>query len=248
MDLPFVVYIDGKEQKQFFCEVQGEKLILRITPRQEWPPKLQEILTEIRHSDGQASWTEKLPKPTPALREPISLWAFEVPTSEYKELEQHIQELRDKSTVLGDFRTLVLGDEKDTATITLKPDHYYDFFAFATSYQGNRIMCGGGRLSTVPGEVPKMMTFEELKAFTIEDLDLSLEQAGVIKATVTPMTAWGNGPGRYIVAGFDFGGPSDTQHYGVMVNHMGGVEHYHGYTTKEIRSFLGINEDASKSL
>ena len=214
MNFPFEAYVDKKNVEKWHVYTDGKSLIARVLPN--------------------VKWTKPIKK---HFEEPVHLYLFATPLSQYKDLEKHIDDMEDKETVMGEMPTLKEYKQSKIST-DLQPGFLYDLFATG-QINGNRVFVGGGRLSTQEGKVPYNMTLDELKLFAIEDLDLSPKEAQNIRAKITPMTAW-NGKGRLIIAGFEFGQKESEWNYGTMVQHNGIVSHYHNDSKEELRKLLKV--------
>jgi len=214
MDFPFEVYVDKKKVEKLHVYTDGKSLIARVLPKVKWAEPIK------KH-----------------IEEPVHLYLFTTPVSKYRDLEKHIENMQYKETIMGEMPTLKVYKQSEIST-DLQPGFLYDLFAIGQR-EGNRVIAGGGRLSTQEGKVPYHMTLDELKLFAIEDLDLSPEEAQNIRAKIAPMTAWGE-HGRFIIAGFDFEQKEPGGNYGTMVQHNGVVSHYHGYSKKELRKALKV--------
>ena len=185
------------------------------------------------------SGTKKMDTPLPVVGEPVHLYILATPIQTYKDLETEIQELKGKSIILGNIPTLL---EQRTSPIQteLKRGFFYDILGIGSLgiLNGERGIVNGGRISTEKIDIPRMLTLDELKIVAIEYLELSMEEAKKVSATIEPMTAWSN-DGRFIIAGLNFG-QKDEQTYGLMVNHASGVDTYNGRSKQKIREFLQV--------
>lgn len=237
MNNPFEAHIDGKPIEKWHTYTDGKILVARVLPKNQWPYELRKELTEIVHQDGPMSYVERFDKPVPVLEEPIHLHLFVTPAADYRDLESHIDSMKDLKVKMGGIPTLRVYNQPEI-TAQLEHGFFYDLISTGI-YRGGRILIGGGRLSTEKGEIPFDMTLDELKLLALEDLGLSPEQAQNIEAQIAPMTAW-NRHGRLIIAGFGFGESKPGWNYGLMANHLGGVDHYHGYSTEQIREYLHV--------
>lgn len=217
MSMPpmFEIHLDGKKLDSLFAVVDGSRLSIKVTKKDAWPEKAREFT-------------------------PTGLYLFATPYSDAISagaLEKNIDELEGKKVDLGDLPHLKASATTELSA-GLEKDMVYDIFLRGKNEKGDVILIAGGRLTTkgLTESVPTPITFEEMKFMALTDLGYTPKEAKGIEAEVKPLTAWGSG-GRFIIAGFEFGrkGSNDV---GVMVQHNGGVDHNHGYSTEEIRGFI----------
>jgi hypothetical protein len=210
MNIPFRAYIDEQELERLHLYTDGRVLTAEVTPRSEWTEAVRGGIVE-----------------------PVHLYLFRTPASNYIALEQEIRAMTDQETAMGDIPTLE-EYKKDRISTDLQRESLYDIFSVGQGPLENRFITGGGRISTQEDLVPPNLTLDELKLLALEDLNLTPDDAKNAIARIIPLTAWGD-RGRLIIAGFNF-----RDDYGVMVDHHGGVSHYHNRSKEETREALGV--------
>lgn len=212
-----VISVNGAETPHGFSHVVGERLAANLLACEEWP-------------EGEGV--------------PVSadIWVFKTPLSGYTDLEEHLNQVQGQQVTLGDLPTLIASGP--SVEVQLEPDYYYDVFCVGYKANDTGFLAGGSRYATTDNgtKVPDFLTLDETKAFALAGIGLSLEKGQLVHATVTPMTAWGEN-GRFIIAGFDFGRRNENDslsNFGVMVQHNGHSNTYHGRTAEETREFIGV--------
>ena len=211
---PIRVTVDGKDIQPGV--VSGKVLAAEMTDRTKWAAALNEFKS-------------------------AGFYLFAMPYSESlgcDQLEKQLQQLKGKTIDMGGFPNLKAVNAS-TLSVTLKPSMIYDLFLIGKKEDGQASVITHGRVTTKKtNEVPYGTTLEEMRLLASLDLGLGIDDIRGLKAKVTPMTAWGAGPGRFIMAGFEFGEITSGYTAGVMVQHNGVVTHYHGYSTEEIMNFV----------
>jgi hypothetical protein len=216
---PGVVYFefDGRKARPGHRRTKAKRLVVVPRPREEWPDECGEVVKMVTY-------------------------VFVTPVGDYVDLEERIDQLDGETVVMGDLPTLQ--QQGETVEVEFKPGRYYD--VLCVGYQADGTAAGvvaGGRIATDKRreKTPNPLTFDELKFLGLTFLGLSPEQGEQVRATVTPMTAWGAG-GRLIMAGLEFGTTGDKpgETFGVIPNHLGHVEPYGGRDVQEILDFLNL--------
>lgn len=162
---------------------------------------------------------------------PSGVYIFEIPISEYEDLEEEIDRLDGQQVDMGVMPHLIVSGVQNTH-VAPKPATFYDILTFTP--EGIE----GGRLSTGEDKPPYGLTLEEAKLLAALDVGASLEQTKGVKATIIPMTAWGT-HGRFIIVGFCLDGDTVRRDdHTIMVNHCGHVSYSHGYSKEEFLPFF----------
>lgn len=208
---PFEAYVDGKKIEKWFVHTDGNNLVARVLPKNEWPDELTKLKS--------------------VLEEPIYLHLFSTPISEYNSEQLKVPLIRNKKVNMGYFPTLIQYGQSEVKQ-ELKKGFLYDLLLIGT-YNGNRGIFTSGRLSTEKGKVPMLATLEELKLLAIEYLEMTPTQAQNIKARIES-TIWTLNNGMKVNnAVFNFGKGN-----WVLVDYNGDVSHLFK-TKKQIKEYIG---------
>jgi len=156
---PFEASIDGQIFDRWETYALGQKLEVRILPRNEWPDVLRQGLSD-----------------------PIHIHLFETSANRYKPLSEELEQMTGNNVMLGDIPTL-RAHKHERYALDLKPGNFYDVLSIA-SCDGDIVLAAAGGFSTQQVQTPELLTLDQLKLVAIEYLGLTMEQARAIKATI----------------------------------------------------------------
>lgn len=216
--LPFETYIDGQALGDYnttpcLLNTPPGKLTAKILPKSERDPE-------------------------EYLEEPFYLHLSETPISDYRDLEQHIDEMDGKEIPFSEFSRLTEYGKQEISA-ELKSGFFYDLFAFGQQ-NGKGIVVGNRRLWVQDGDIPYDLTLDSMRLIALESLGLTPKETKGLSAKITPMMSWGerNGrTGRMFWAGFYFGKDDEECNVDVSVNDLGEVSH-HPYSAEEVVKYL----------
>jgi hypothetical protein len=157
-------------------------------------------------------------------------------------LEDEVHQRENEIVSLGPVSTHVASGTK--VEVDAQPGFVYDLFHTQPDENGVVRVAGGGRYAvTDAGEYTagQMVTLDEARFLGALGLGLGEEQAEKVSARIVPMTAWG-AAGRLAIVGFELieSAVDASGRAGVMVDHLGGVEFYHGRNVAQTREVAGI--------
>lgn len=171
-----------------------------------------------------------------------SLEVFRMPLKDLPDFEDDIHAKERQMVPLGPIPTHVASGSE--IAIQAEPGYMYDLFFVGCDDDGVRRLMGGGRYA-VTGDpeyrVSRMITLDEARFFGAAALGLDEEQAARTEARIVPMTAWGNA-GRLAIVGFELNNTTrdSLSQPGVMVDHVGGVDFFHGMDAEQTRQAAGL--------
>ncbi len=213
-----VLTVDGRATPVAPGHITGAKLVASVLDRSQWPSGVN-------------------------VPPDVMVMAFTTKRLDFVGLEADVDRREGQQTVLGQMPSFVAASDQ-SVEVEMAESSYYDVFLVARLQDGTGRIIGWVRLATTPpaDELPFMISLEEAKAAALLFIGVPFEQAQQVTATITALGAWGAG-GRLAMVGFDFGPPSDgdmTMKFGVMVDHMGGTDAYHGYSAPQMREHLEV--------
>ena len=213
----FNLTFNGQQVEPSFKVTELGEFRGEIKPKAEWPAGIEAVTATLE--------------------------IFTTPLDAYVDLEDELHQKDGQIVKLGEVATR--SQSGSLVEVHAETGNLYDIFCVARREDGTGAMFGGGRYAVTDNPeytLPNTLTLDEAKFFGYVALGLTDEQAKDVDVKVSPMTAWGDTlPGRFIIAGLELGNASpDTFRAGVMANHLGGVEFYHGRSAAETLEAAGL--------